>query len=91
MYFLLFIINYNIGLYEKNVKMKYILILYVCSFIEGNGCLPPVESKQTFNSWYECSMTAHKEAVRMLQKMGYAEVNKYKVGLKYTCKPVMAH
>jgi len=36
-------------------------------------------------------MTAHKEAVRMLQKMGYAEVNKYNVGLKYTCKPVMAY
>ena len=67
--------------------MKFILIIWVCSFIEGNSCLPPVESPRLYNSWYECSIAAHKESVGLLQKMGYANVNKYKVGTKYTCKP----
>jgi len=68
--------------------MKYILIIWVCSFVNNNGCLPPVESKITYDSWYECSVAAHKDSVFLLQKMGYADVNKYKVGTKYTCRPV---
>ena len=62
--------------------------MWVCSFVNNNGCLPPIESKITYDSWYECSVAAHKDSVSLLQKMGYAYVNKYKVGTKYTCKPV---
>ena len=68
--------------------MKYILIIWVGSFIEGNGCLPPMESKIIYDSWYECSVAAHKQSVTILQQMGYANVNKYQVGTKYTCRPV---
>ena len=71
--------------------MKYILIIWVCSFVNNNGCLPPIESKITYDSWYECSVAAHKQSVSLLQKMGYAEVNRYRVGTKYTCKPVQTH
>ncbi len=68
--------------------MKYVLILWVCSFIQGNACMPPVEVPKLYDSWYECSIGAHKESMTLLQKMGYANVNKYRVGTKYTCKPV---
>ena len=71
--------------------MKYILILWVCSFVNNNGCLPPIESKITYDSWYECSVAAHKDSVSLLQKMGYADVNKYKVGTKYSCRLVQTH
>ena len=71
--------------------MKYILIIWVCSFVNNNGCLPPVESPKLFDSWYECSITAHKESTSLLQTMGYANVNRYQVGTKYTCKPVQTH
>ena len=66
--------------------MKYILIIWGCSFIEGNGCLGSMESPKLYDSWYECSMAAQKESVSILQKMGYVDVNKYQVGTKYTCK-----
>jgi hypothetical protein len=46
----------------------------------------PVESPKLYDSWYECSIAAHKESAKILQKMGYANVNEYQVGLKYTCK-----
>jgi hypothetical protein len=68
--------------------MKYILIIWVCSFIQGNQCLAPVESTRTYDSWYECSVEAQKKAAVILRKMGYADVNKYKVGTKYYCKAV---
>ena len=67
--------------------MKFVLTLWVCSFIGQNGCLPPMESPQLFDSWYECSVAAHKESVKLLQGIGYANVNEYQVGMKYTCKP----
>ena len=68
--------------------MKYILILWVCSFIQGNACRAPIEFPTLYDSWYECSIAAHQESASILQKMGYANINKYKVGTKYTCRPV---
>ena len=68
--------------------MKYVLIIWVCSFIQGNACLTPVELPRLYNSWYECSIAAHQESVSLLQKMGYAKVNRYHVGTKYACKLV---
>jgi len=68
--------------------MKYILIIWVCSFLEGNRCIAPMEYKTAFNSWYECSRTAHMKSVKLMSRMGYKYVNEYKIGTKYTCKPV---
>ena len=66
--------------------MKYILIIWVCSFIQGNACMAPMESPKLYNSWYECSVAAHQESIALMQKMGYANVNKYQVGTKYSCR-----
>ena len=66
--------------------MKYVLILWVCSFVNNNGCLPPMEAPKLYDSWYECSVAAQQESISILQKMGYADVNKYQVGTKYLCK-----
>ena len=71
--------------------MKYILIIWVCSFFQGNECMAPIQHPTTFNSWYECSRTAHMESVRLLSKIGYKNVNDYKVGTKYTCKAVQTY
>jgi len=35
--------------------MKYVLIIWVCSFIQGNACKAPMEYPTMYNSWYECS------------------------------------
>ena len=66
--------------------MKYTLIIWVCSFLQGNACLAPIEYPTTYNSWYECSRDAHTESIKLLSKMGYAYVNKYEVGTKYNCR-----
>jgi len=68
--------------------MKYILIIWVCSFLEGNQCMPPIEHSKLYDSWYECSRAAHLESRAMLSKLGYGYVNKYKVGTRYTCKSI---
>jgi hypothetical protein len=68
--------------------MKYVLILWVCSFIQGNECMSPMEYPTIYNSWYECSRDAHIESVKLMSRMGYKYVNKYRIGTKYTCKVI---
>jgi len=68
--------------------MKYILIIWVCSFLQGQACREPVEYPKLFDSWYECSRTAHQKSLEMMAKWGYKEVNDYHIAVKYTCRPV---
>jgi hypothetical protein len=71
--------------------MKYILIIWVCSLMQGSTCLAPMEYPATYDSWYECSRDAHIESVKILSKMGYAHVNKYRLGTKYNCRAVYTY
>ena len=71
--------------------MKYILILWVCSFLQGNACMAPIEYPTLYDSWYECSRAAHQESISIMSKMGYKDVNDYQVGTKYNCKVVATY
>ena len=67
--------------------MKYVLVIWVCSFLQGNACMKPIKYPQLYNSWYECSRDAHIESVKILRGAGYAYVNRYQVETKYSCMP----
>ena len=67
--------------------MKFTLIIWVCSFLGPQNCMPPMEYPRIFNSWYECARTAHRESGQILSKMGYKVVNESKIGIKYFCRP----
>ena len=70
---------------------KFTLIIWVCSFLGGSpACLAPVEYPKLFNSWYECSRTAHKESLLLMTKMGYKYINDNRIAMKYTCTKVSA-
>ena len=66
--------------------MKFLLILWICSFTpNGLGCMKPMQSKELFNSWSECSIAAHERSIVAIQELGPAYVNRYHIGTKYTC------
>jgi len=68
---------------------KFTLIIWVCSFLGGQpACLPPLSHPVQFNSWYECSRTAHSETLLMISKMGYKYVNDNKIAMSYSCKEI---
>jgi len=71
--------------------MKYILIIWVCSFLQGNACLAPIKYPTLYDSWYGCSRDAHVESVKLMSRMGYKYVNDLHIGIKYTCKPVRTY
>ena len=71
--------------------MKFILVIWVCSFIQGNACMAPVEYPSLYDSWYECSRDANMESTKILSRMGYKYVNDYRVATKYNCKPIQTY
>jgi hypothetical protein len=66
--------------------MKYILMIWVCSFLNGPNCALPLTSTITYDSWYECSQAAYAKSRQMTAKFGYAYVNEYRIATKFTCK-----
>ena len=82
-------ISHNIIAVKR--PMKYILIIWVCSFIQGNACLTPMKYPTLYDSWYECSRNAQVESMKLMSQMGYKYVNDYKVGTKYNCKLVRTY
>ena len=64
--------------------MKFILILSVCSFLTGE-CKPPVQPPVVYNSWSECAADASLKSLELLQKEGKANVNKYRLAVKFGC------
>ena len=66
--------------------MKFILTIGLCSFI-NNQCLPPVEVKQEFNSWKECTLAALEISKQIIIAQEDTFVNDKKVATKFTCQP----
>ena len=73
------------------VNMKFVLVFWVCSFLNGPQCLEPIEYPVLFDSWYACSRQAHKESLTIINEMGPAYVNQHRIALKYYCKETMTH
>ena len=70
---------------------KFILIIWVCSFLVGTKCMSPVTYPGVYDSWMECSKAAHIESMKLLEEFDLDFVNKNNVGMKYNCKPVMMY
>ena len=68
--------------------IKFSLIIWVCSFLEGQQCLPPMEFPKQFDTWYECTRGAHSEALLMISKLGYKYINDNKIAMRYSCRKV---
>ena len=64
---------------------KFILTIWVCSFLGQNMCMSPIESPILYDSWYECSRAAHKESLKIYSRLGYKTVNDGKIATRYTC------
>ena len=66
--------------------IKFTLTLWVCSFLGGQVCMPPIQSPIMYDNWYECSRAAHQESMKMMSKLGYRVVNKDQIAMKYRCE-----
>ena len=67
--------------------MKYFLILWVCSAINGSCMTPPLQSPDVFNSHYECVKTGYLDGLKMVQAIGQVEIEKGRLFVAFNCKP----
>ena len=67
--------------------MKFVLTIYVCSFLNFT-CSPPVEYPKKFNNWYDCMLTAHDESVELLMNVPQHMVEENRLATKYTCQAI---
>ena len=77
------------GYYIKNtsLSMKYMLIIWVCSSINGSCMVPPIQKSQLFNSHYECVKSGYLEGLQMVQAIGRIEIEKNRLFVAFNCKP----
>ena len=66
--------------------MKYFLILWVCSAINGSCISPPIQKAQLFNSHYECVNAGYLDGLQMVQAMGEEVVEKNRLFVAFNCK-----
>jgi hypothetical protein len=66
--------------------IKFTLTIWVCSFLGGQLCMPPIQSPVMYDSWYECSRAAHQESLKIMSNFGYKVVNRDKIAMKYRCQ-----
>ena len=67
--------------------MKFFLILWVCSAINGSCMVPPIQSNQLFDSHYECVKAGYLDGLQMVQAMGAIEIEKHRLFVAFNCKP----
>jgi len=67
--------------------MKFILIIFLCSFI-NDQCLSPIEIKQEYNSWKECTIAAFEVSKELIIKQEDSFINNNKIATKFICKEV---
>ena len=67
--------------------MKYFLILWVCSAINGACMVPPVTYPEPFNSHYECVNAGYLDGLQMVQNIGREEVERNRLFVAFNCKP----
>ena len=67
--------------------MKYFLILWVCSAINGACMAPPVTYPLPFESHYECVKEGYITGLDMIKAMNIESVEKSRLFVAFNCKP----
>ena len=65
--------------------MKFILVISLCSFI-NNQCLEPVQIKEVYNSWKECTIAALEISKQLIIAQGDIFINDNKIATKFICE-----
>ena len=78
--------NRKTGLGYK--EMKFILVISLCSFV-NNQCLPPIEVKEKYNSWNDCTLAALEISKQLIISQEDTFINKKKIATKKVAKELI--
>ena len=65
--------------------MKFILIMYLCSAIEGNDCKLIATEQSEFIDMYNCTVHGYQHSTDLIKNFSRQFVNDYEVYTKFSC------
>ena len=65
--------------------MKIILIMYLCSAIEGNDCKLIATEQSEFIDMYNCTVYGYQHSTDLIKNFSRQFVNDYEVYTKFSC------
>ena len=65
--------------------MNFILILQLCSVIDGQ-CMPAIQNEKMFNNYAECAIYGYSASVEYLGKTDFIMINEHKLHVRFWCK-----
>ena len=65
--------------------MKYILILYLCSFVTQPKCFQEQVISQEFTDYHECITQGYMHSYSHLKMIDPDEINEKKLAIKFAC------
>ena len=69
--------------------MKYIIILYMCSFSTSPPqCLPGQILGIEFNDYTDCILEGYLQSYKNLNKLSREEINNNQLAIKFDCKEI---
>ena len=69
--------------------MKYIIVLYMCSFSTSPPqCLPGQILGIEFNDYTDCILEGYLQSHQTLKRLEKEEINKNKLAIKFDCKEI---
>ena len=77
------------GYYIKftRLSMKYFLILWVCSAINGSCIVPPISIPETFNSHNECVSAGYAQGYNVFNAIDPTVSEEQRLFVAFNCKP----
>jgi hypothetical protein len=68
------------------VSMKYFLILWVCSAINGSCIVPPISIPETFNSHNECVSAGYAQGYNVFTAIDSIVAEQQRLFVAFNCK-----
>ena len=77
------------GYYSEitGLSMKYFLLLWVCSAINGVCMMPPITYPEPFNNHYECVEEGYTTGLNMVHAMSRESVEMNRLFVAFNCQP----
>ena len=67
--------------------MKYFLILWVCSAINGSCIVPPISTPETYNSHNACVSAGYAQGYNVFKAIDPIVAEKQRLFVAFNCKP----
>ena len=69
--------------------MKYVIILYLCSFVNVQStCFSERILGYEFDNYYDCILDGYKQSHNHLASLDQDKVNKQKLAIRFHCKEI---